>query len=132
MIEIAGTLLFTPEGKVVLHRRDEKAPTSPNLLGLFGGHAEEDETPEATARRELAEEISLDVTRLTLQQIGKFLLIQDGQEVQFTTYRTIVPTTEFEVYEGVGAEIYSIEEALARQDLTRSTRITITRSQEIA
>ena len=62
MKQVAGTLLCAKDGRLILHRRDSKAPTSPGMLALFGGHAEPGETPLETARRELAEEVSLDVS----------------------------------------------------------------------
>ena len=134
MIEISGTLLRTINGDLVLHRRDNKAPTSPNLLGLFGGHAEPGELPEQTAVRELAEEVSLDVSKLDLRFIAEFE-IQDSSSKKmyhFNTYTAVVPSTDFEVYEGVGSEVYTVEDALSRSDLTRSTRITIMKLQEQA
>lgn len=133
MIEIAGTLLYTTDGRLVLHRRDKKAVTSPNKLGLFGGHAEAHETALETARRELAEEISLDVNSLTLDFIAEFEAFNSytQQKVHFTTFKSIVPHTDFEVFEGVGLEVYSVEEALKRSDLTDSTRTTIVKAQEM-
>lgn len=110
---------MTSDGSVLLHRRDMKAPTSPGLLGIFGGHAEpEDKDSEATARRELSEEISLNIDELKLKHVGEFKY----EGVTVNAFMTTVPTEDFEVFEGVGKEKYTMEEALKRDDLTRSAR----------
>lgn len=132
MIEVAGILLYSTDGLLVLQRRDDKAATAPNKLGLFGGHTEPHESPEVTARRELAEETSLDVDALKLEFVTAFRAYDSDkqQHVHCTAFRTIVPTTQFEVYEGVGLEVYNVEEVLKRDDLTLSAKTAIVKAQE--
>lgn len=131
MIDIAGTLLFTPDGRVVLHRRDDKAPTSPNMLALFGGHVEDGEDFETAARRELAEEISLKTTDLNLELVADFEMDFPEGKYHFVMYKTVIPTTNFQVYEGAGSEVYTVEEALNQDDLVEEARYTIIMSQEM-
>jgi 8-oxo-dGTP pyrophosphatase MutT (NUDIX family) len=122
MVGIAGTLLVTKDNHVLLQRRDGNAPRSPHKLSLFGGHAENDETSLETAVRELAEEISLDVTQLQFEPVVSFTMA--GYE--YNMFKTVVPTTDFKVFEGVGYEEYPIDEVLQRTDLTESAQRTIT------
>ncbi len=124
MTKIAGTLLVTEKNQVVLQRRDNKPSiVSPGKLSLFGGHMEGDESPKEGAIRELREEISLDVGQLSLEHVCDFS--KDGKK--YFMFKANIPTTDFEVYEGVGSEIYTMEEALARDDLATPARVTITK-----
>ena len=70
--------------------------------------------------------------RFTLEHVAEFDIKDKASEemVHFNTYKAIVPTTEFEVHEGVGSEVYTTEDALKRSDLTPSARKTIVKSQE--
>ena len=54
-IEAAGVIALTPEGKVVIARQFRAGPEKV-LDEIPGGAVDKDETPEAAARRELAEE----------------------------------------------------------------------------
>lgn len=132
MTNISGTLLLTDDDRIILHRRDSSAPTSPDRLGLFGGHANTDETPLEAAIRELQEETSLDISQLVLEPICDFEITDSAsrKSYHFHTYKTIVPSTDFQVFEGRGLEVYTVDEALRRDDLTRSTRITIEKYRE--
>lgn len=128
MVKIAHILLVLPDGKVVLQRRDSKAPLAPNKLALFGGHIELGEPPDVAMRRELGEETSLDATSLDIRLVNEFgLTSQDGIESHFYTYRAEIPSADFEVYEGSGAEVYSADEALARDDTVPSVRHALTK-----
>lgn len=128
MVEIVHILLVLPDGKVILQRRDGKAPFSPNKLALFGGHVEAGEPPDEAMRRELGEETSLDVARLDMRLVNELnLTSQDGTKSHFYTYQADVPNADFEVYEGIGAEIYSPDEALVRDDIVPSVRHALTK-----
>ena len=101
MVEIVHILLILPDGKVMLQRRDNKAPTSPSKLALFGGHIERGEPPDKAMRRELGEETSLDVASLDIRAENDFEMThQDGTAHHFYTYRADIPNADFAVYEG--------------------------------
>lgn len=128
MVEIVQVWLSLPDGKVALQRRDAKAPTAPNKLSFFGGHVERGEPPDEAMRRELNEETSLDIAHLDVQRVGELdLTSEDGTESRFYTYRASIPNADFTVYEGIGTEVYSIEEALARDDIVPSVRYALTK-----
>lgn len=50
------------ELKIFLQKRTLDAPTFPNHFGFFGGGIEEGEEPEEALRREIKEELDIDVT----------------------------------------------------------------------
>ncbi len=127
MVEIAVAVLRLPDGRIVFQRRGIEAPTSAGLLGLFGGHVEPEDTgSQQTIIRELDEEISLDIASLSPQYINSFEYDADvgkgPNHYKFSAYEVAVPTEKFEVYEGVGSEVYTRDEALTRDDLTISAR----------
>lgn len=128
MVRIVHILLILPDGKVVLQRRDNKAEIASNKLALFGGHVEAGEPPDAAMWRELGEETSLDVASLDIRQVDELeLTSQDGTVSHFYTYMTDIPSADFEVYEGSGAEVYTTNEALARDDIVPSVRHALTK-----
>jgi 8-oxo-dGTP pyrophosphatase MutT (NUDIX family) len=123
VIEIAVVLLKLPTGQYVFQRRSKNAPTSPNLAGLFGGHLEEGESPQQAVKRELVEETSLDVKKISLEKLSdKIIHYADGPSRHFYYFRGYIDASEFEVYEGDGAEVYNLDEARKRKDMTISTQ----------
>ncbi|HJP81603.1 MAG TPA: NUDIX domain-containing protein [Candidatus Saccharimonadales bacterium] len=114
MKQIAAAILLAPDGHVILQRRTEDDLTKPNKLALFGGHMEEGETPGQTIDRELKEETSL--TSFDLEKLA-----------EQHWYVASVGSSTFTVYEGAGAEIFTVDEALAHPDITYSTRYALER-----
>lgn len=116
-------LLTLPDGRLVLQRRTDDAPVAPGLLGLFGGHVEDGETPEQAMRRELAEETSIDVDSLAItggQEM--FVPASAGFELDrnFYVYESAIASDRFQVFEGAGAETYTVDEVLARDDVSET------------
>lgn len=119
-------VLFTlPDGKIILQRRTKDAPYGAGLLGIFGGWVEDGETPDKCLIREIKEETSLDVGALEINQLADFV-IPAGKDFDidrhFYLYEATVSGLDFEVYEGYGAEAYSLSEIKEREDLTASAR----------
>ena len=114
---IAVAVIRHSDGEYILQRRDKNATNSPNKLGLFGGHIENEEPKEALLR-ELSEECSLKV-----QSDDLFFLstkVFEGLVVFY--YLLEVDTKNFEVYEGVGYESYTKEEIVKRDDVAFSAK----------
>jgi len=131
MVEIVHILLVLPDGKVVLQRRDSRPKVAPNKLACFGGHVDPGEPPDTAMRRELGEETSLDAAHMDIRRIYEYDLRdaeRGGDKVHFYLYKTNISSPEFEVHEGVGAETYTIEEALARDDIVKSVQIALTKA----
>jgi 8-oxo-dGTP pyrophosphatase MutT (NUDIX family) len=133
MRHIAVAVLSLADGKLVLQRRSADAPTSPNGLSFFGGHVEPGESAPAAMRRELSEETSLSSSQSALTYMGDLELsaAKTGRDdVRISVYCCTIASGDFEVYEGMGAEVYSIEELVARDDLGISTRHVINELQK--
>jgi len=133
MTQVAAALLVLPDGKVVLQRRTKDARISPGKLGFFGGHVELGETVAVAVKREIGEETSLEVRRLNFEHIAVFSLsakVTGNEDVEFHVFRVEIPNSDFAVYEGDRLEIYGINEALARNDITASTRHVLTSIKE--
>jgi 8-oxo-dGTP diphosphatase len=123
MIKVCLIWLVLPNGRVVLQRRDLRTNVSPGLLGLFGGHIEPGESPEAAIRRELSEETSLDVSKLAIEHIGDTELPHPNDRTimrKLYFYKAAIDSDDFDVFEGAGAETYSVEELKKRRDLAPS------------
>jgi len=72
-IIFVGGLLYNPETKsVLLQKRDMKAKANPGLWGFFGGSSESDETPEQALKRELKEELNIDIDTSRLVPLRKY------------------------------------------------------------
>jgi 8-oxo-dGTP pyrophosphatase MutT (NUDIX family) len=126
MAKVTIAVLKLPGGKIVFQRRGKEAPLSPGKIGLFGGHIEENEHHQEAIVRELKEETNLAVDKL--KYIDTFSIpTYDGPDKENTyyLYEMEIPNLNFEVFEGVGAEGYSKEEALKRDDLTNSARYSL-------
>lgn len=124
MVELAVIYLELPDGRLVLQRRTQDAPTAPGLLGFFGGHVEAGEDPLTAVKREVAEETSLNPEDLGIEPFGNQVLQKDGdypKERHTFYFKGYIKNTDFEVYEGDRAEVFTLEEAL-QNDLTAGVR----------
>jgi 8-oxo-dGTP diphosphatase len=64
MKQIAQVLLFDRDRKLLIYLRDDKPDIPfPNHWDFFGGHVEEDETPEHALLREVKEELGFDLLK---------------------------------------------------------------------
>ncbi|CAG4889359.1 hypothetical protein R69919_00722 [Paraburkholderia gardini] len=88
-IKGAGIMLVTPDDEVLFLLRAPDA-NHPNTWDLPGGRADDDETPEETAKRECAEEIGA-YPYGELSEIASTSSKDDsGSEVDFVTYRQFI------------------------------------------
>jgi mutator protein MutT len=120
MPKIAVAILRLPNGQVVLQRKDENSPRSPHKLALFGGSIEANETPKEAIVRELIEETSLPIGGLGLKNILTCIVQVNDKarpKVKAYVFEVEVENNQFSVYEGKGAETYSMQELLERDDV---------------
>ncbi len=59
--DVALIVLVDNEGRIILQLRDEKAPRFPGYWGFFGGGIKPNETPVEAVKREIKEELSINL-----------------------------------------------------------------------
>ena len=109
-----GALLVDINGKLIAQQRDDKPGiTNPGMVSLFGGTSHEGESPIETLRRELQEELELEVSsnNLLLQTVKH----ENGTNVACSIYIvTGVDAEKLELHEGAGFAMGTPEELLSR------------------
>ena len=109
-----GALLVDTNGKLIAQQRDDKPGiTNPGMVSLFGGTSHEGEPPTETLRRELQEELELEVnsSNLLLQTVK----CENGTNVACSIYIvTGVDAEKLKLHEGAGFATGTPEELLSR------------------
>lgn len=125
----AHALLITDEGKVILQQRDNNPGiVNPGLISIFGGTIKIGDSLEQGLRRELLEELELDIELLTVKKLDTFMKTKelDGLDWEINVYivNDIKPE-KLKVHEGVGFVCDYAEELLKLDKLTRITRLAL-------
>ena len=109
-----GALLVDTNGKLIAQQRDDKPGiTNPGMVSLFGGTSHEGESPIETLRRELQEELELEVNsnNLLLQTVKH----ENGTNVACSIYIvTGVDAGKLKLHEGASFATGTPEEMLNR------------------
>ena len=109
-----GALLVDTNGKLIAQQRDDKPGiTNPGMVSLFGGTSHEGESPIETLRRELQEELELEINsnNLLLQAVKH----ENGTNVACSIYIvTGVDAEKLKLHEGAGFATGTPEELLNR------------------
>lgn len=124
----ARGILFNPETRrVLLQKRDGQAPVNPYQWGLFGGLGEPQETPDKTLRRELREELGVDLETGQMAPLWDYLS-RSGVHLFVFAVEWHLSKEEMRLGEGEDFDWFSLEEGL-RLDLTEGTRRDLQRFQ---
>lgn len=119
MTVAAGAALVLPDGRWVMQRRTDDAPTDPSKLSFFGGMLEAGEGPKEALLRELAEETNLAIAQRSYPPTCDPVTIKrQGKDFRLYVFYVNIPSINFEVYEGKGAEAFSVAELRERNDLS--------------
>ena len=103
-VQGVNAIPINPAGKILLQQRDDRPDLRyPGCWVTFGGHVEDGETPDEALRRELLEEIELELP-MTLWRVDDYPMERDGQKiiVESFTYvgRIDRPAAEIALNEG--------------------------------
>ena len=119
---VSGVGLFSQDERVLLHLRDA-SPTvhEGGKWALIGGHIEPGEGPEEALRREVKEELGLELEAFRL-----LIRIPSGSTTYFLHYGVLPGSTEdIELTEGQEVRLFTTEEALGLDSLTDVARLFI-------
>ncbi|MFA6447143.1 MAG: class I tRNA ligase family protein [Patescibacteria group bacterium] len=117
-----GAVLETVKGMFLFQKRDQKAPIQPGMIALFGGGREPGENILSCLKRELEEELELDISKRTAKYIGdaasrtrpgKYYSIFHIEDIDLKTLK---------LHEGESIVEMSLQEALSHKLVTEFTK----------
>lgn len=110
-------------------RRDQDAPTNKGKLAIFGGAIEVGEDPFTAVTRELREETTIQFDSSDLMSIGSYF----RPDVKRMQHLFLLETTQrvFDVLEGDGVEWYTLDDVLARTDISYGLRVACSKYREM-
>jgi 8-oxo-dGTP pyrophosphatase MutT (NUDIX family) len=131
MRELAVALLkISGTSKVVMQRRSADDKIAPGLIGCFGGHIDKGETPAQALVRELKEETSLSIAESDLELLSVTDIPYSSEfkgSLRAHLFEVQIPSSDFILYDGVRAEVFSLVELLQRPDLTPSAKLVLSK-----
>ena len=81
--EVAKVIIISPDKEVLLLKRAEHMIWEPNKWDLPGGHRKKDEELDEAARREVKEEVGIDIENLNkVDEFGKITIYTTNKEKQ--------------------------------------------------
>lgn len=119
--DYAGAIIYNPDSrKVLLQKRDSRAPNNPNRWSLFGGALEASEAPRDGLIRELREELSLVIEP---EKVSPYRDYDNnkGNHRNVFIFETRLEKSAMSLAEGEDFDWFSLDEAL-KLDLSPSTR----------
>lgn len=100
---LAGLIALDKHGRLLMQKRDNYPDLpSAGLWGLFGGHVEPHETPEAAIRREIEEELGAKIGQCTMRPLARFALAKKSTQVFMFRCETSIQACDIVLNEGAG------------------------------
>lgn len=116
----AGFLYDNKRKAVLLHLRDGNTKINPNKWAFFTGLAEGDETYEQTFRREIKEEIGIDLPNDSVRLLDEYLNEEFNTWRHFYVAEHYVPLDKLTLGEGSGFDWVPLDKVF-ELDLTEKT-----------
>ncbi|MDD4901697.1 MAG: class I tRNA ligase family protein [Patescibacteria group bacterium] len=116
-----GAMIETKEGKFLFQRRDKKTDRNPGMLSFFGGGTENNEDTKETLKREIKEELNLEIKN-NFVLLNKFESINHPGRFLDLFYVNNVDEENMKLGEGAAIEKFDLAEALQRDDVTPFTK----------
>jgi 8-oxo-dGTP pyrophosphatase MutT (NUDIX family) len=125
-LKYSGVFVQLPSGKIAMQHRDNiPSIVHPNLVSVFGGTSMADESPIATAIRELREETDIHARERDLRPIAIIPEVAGSNDVRCMLchyYLLHSAKEELKANEGQGVVMGTAAELLQREDLTAMPR----------
>jgi len=118
----AKGVVFVGE-KIVVYRRDEKAPNCPLCIDILGGGPEGDESPLETFIREVREEVSLDISKSDVVYARQYPSAMDPSREMYFFVAKLPVSFENKIKlgdEGLELFLMTPQEFLDRDDAIKS------------
>ncbi|MFA6554030.1 MAG: NUDIX hydrolase [Candidatus Paceibacterota bacterium] len=107
-----SVLILYSKGKILLQKRAKTAKRFPCRWGLFGGGIEKKETPKATLKREIMEELGLKLTTPKFFKEYPYILDDVGERGDISVYFHEYSKEKLYLREGEQMKWVSLPEAL--------------------
>ncbi|MFA5131141.1 MAG: NUDIX hydrolase [Patescibacteria group bacterium] len=118
-----GALLITNLNEVILQQRDINAIINPERVALFGGQVEDNENIEDALKREIKEEISIDIDNYQFFGLYKKILATHGEDCECYVYLAKnIKTDKIIVNEGSGYILVSANNDYLNKNFTLITQ----------
>jgi 8-oxo-dGTP diphosphatase len=111
-VAVALAILRVGERYALQHRDNRPDVASPGFWALFGGGIDGDETPRAAIRREIREELALDVTEWReLWRVRHYVPLRDADVLLHIFAADVTDIWERHIlHEGQGGGLFPIED----------------------
>lgn len=110
--DVALLILKNAEGKILLQKRPKDANRFPDSWGLFGGGLKLDESPEEALRREVREELGLEIVHFSLIGEHPYVLRELGERGRIFSFEAPFDDSPLTLREGQEMSWFGPEEAL--------------------
>jgi leucyl-tRNA synthetase len=116
-----GAMIETKDGKFLFQRRDNNTDRNPGMLAFFGGGIEGNESTIETLRREIKEEINIDIDEnyILLNKLESYNFPGKWLDIFLVNG---INEENIKLGEGEAIERLSLSEALKRDDVTLFTK----------
>jgi len=122
-------LLVTSDGRIVLQQRDDKPGiVNPGLISIFGGTIKKADSLEQGLRRELLEELELDIDGMSVDKLGTFMKTKELDGTDWVINVWVVKNVEMgdlKIHEGKGYVCDYPEVLVKSKKLTRVTSLVL-------
>ena len=121
-------LLITPENEIILQQKTLDYKPNPGMISMFGGGVESGESPLDVLKRELFEELQLELNRYEVKTLGTYYKTRELDGVEYGVQVYIVKNVgskNLPLHEGERIIVEKPENLLLNQKVTRITNLAI-------
>jgi 8-oxo-dGTP pyrophosphatase MutT (NUDIX family) len=122
-------ILITKDGNIILQQRNkQKNLANSGLISMFGGTSKLNEQDDDALKREIMEELGIDIEGKDIRKMKSYKKTKDTDGVDWIVNVYIVYDIDLKtlrLYEGKSIYCTTVKEALNNKNLTRITRLAL-------